>query len=109
MPGRQDHAKDAGAAAAGEKKSSRNAVSAAPSTPGAVPQTADYADYEMERAVLACILSEPSCINTVSTMLGVRQRQSTGGKAAIMAAFMKGSPHTLRPTCFMQVMARLPA
>jgi len=82
MPGRQDHAKDAGAAGAGEKQSSRNAaVSAASSLSGSVPQTADYADYEMERSVLACILSDPTCINTVSTMLGVRQRQTIGGKS----------------------------
>ena len=37
-------------------------------------RTADYADYEMERSVLACILSDPSCFNTVATMLGVRLR-----------------------------------
>ena len=45
-----------------------------------MPQTADYADYEMERSVLACILADPGCINTVSSMLGVRIRPSAQGK-----------------------------
>ena len=72
MPGRSEHAKSAGAADPGEK-SSRNAVSSAASSgSGSVLQTADYADYGMERSVLACILADPSCITTVSTMLGVR-------------------------------------
>ena len=39
-------------------------------------RTADYADYEMERSVLACILSDSSCFNTVATMLGVRLRSA---------------------------------
>ena len=77
MPDRSGHAKDAGAAASGEK-SSRNAVSAAPT--GSIPQTADYADYGMERSVLACILADPDCINTVSTMLGVRLPPQVQGK-----------------------------
>jgi len=45
-------------------------------------RTADYADYEMERSVLACILSDSSCFNTVATMLGVRIRSAAvQGKA----------------------------
>ena len=47
-----------------------------------MPQTADYADYGVERSVLACILADPGCINTVSSMLGVRVRPSTQGKNA---------------------------
>jgi len=46
-----------------------------------MPQTADYADYEMERSVLACILADPGCITTVSTMLGVRVLPAAQGKA----------------------------
>ena len=45
-------------------------------------RTADYADYGMERSVLACILSDPGCINTVSSMLGVRVRPPSQGKNA---------------------------
>lgn len=78
MPDHPDHALGAGADGSGERRSSRNAVSAAPSSSGPLPQTADYADYGMERSVLACILSDPSCINTVSTMLGVRMRAPSG-------------------------------
>lgn len=81
MPDRFDHAKGAGAAGSGED-SSRNAVSAASSSSGAVPQAADYADYEVERSVLACILADPGCINTVTAMLGVRIRPSVQGKNA---------------------------
>ena len=84
MPDRFDHAQSAGAAGSGED-SSRNAVSAASSSSGAVPQTADYADYEVERSVLACILTDPDCINTVSSMLGVRIRPSTQGKNATVS------------------------
>ena len=80
MPDRYDHAQGAGAAGSGET-SSRNAVSAA-SPSSSIPQTADYADYEMERSVLACILADPGCINTVSSMLGVRIRPSAQGKNA---------------------------
>ena len=81
MPDRSDHARGAGAAGSGET-SSRNAVSAASSSSSSIPQTADYADYEMERSVLACILVDPGCINTVSSMLGVRIRPSAQGKNA---------------------------
>jgi len=45
-----------------------------------MPQTADYADYGMERSVLACILADPGCITTVSTMLGVRVLPAAQGK-----------------------------
>ncbi len=81
MPDRFDHAKGAGAANSGED-SSRNAVSVASSSSGAIPQAADYADYEVERSVLACILADPGCINTVTAMLGVRIRPSAQGKNA---------------------------
>ena len=81
MPDRFDHAQGAGAAGSGED-SSRNAVSAASSSSGAAPQAADYADYEVERSVLACILADPGCINTVTAMLGVRIRPSAQGKNA---------------------------
>ena len=81
MPDRSDHAHGAGAAGSGED-SSRNAVSAASSSSGAIPQAADYADYEVERSVLACILADPGCINTVTAMLGVRIRSSAQGKNA---------------------------
>ncbi len=81
MPDRYDHAQGAGAAGSGEA-SSRNAVSVASSSSSSMPQTADYADYGMERSVLACILADPGCINTVSSMLGVRIRPSTQGKNA---------------------------
>jgi replicative DNA helicase len=81
MPDRSDHAKGAGAAGSGED-SSRNAVSAASSSQSAIPQAADYADYEVERSVLACILADPGCINTVTAMLGVRIRPSAQGKNA---------------------------
>ncbi len=81
MPDRYDHAQGAGAAGSGED-SSRNAVSAASPSSGAVPQAADYADYEVERSVLACILADPGCINTVTAMLGVRIRPSVQGKNA---------------------------
>ena len=88
MPDRSGHAKDAGAAASGES-SSRNAVSAAPSS--SIPQTADYADYGMERSVLACILADPDCINTVSTMLGVRLPPQVQGKpGAVTDADLSG-------------------
>ena len=79
MPDRFDHAQDAGAAGSGEV-SSRNAVSAASSS-SAIPQTSDYADYEIERSVLACILTDPDCVNTVASMLGVRFRPSLGKNA----------------------------
>jgi len=79
MPDRFDHAQGAGAAGSGED-SSRNAVSAASSSNTSIPQTADYADYEMERSVLACILTDPGCVNTVTSMLGVRIRPSMQGK-----------------------------
>ena len=79
MPDRFDHAKGAGAAGSGED-SSRNAVSVASSSSGAIPQAADYADYEVERSVLACILADPGCINTVTAMLGVRIRPAAQGK-----------------------------
>ena len=65
MPDRFDHAQGAGAAGSGED-SSRNAVSVAPSSSGAIPQAADYADYEVERSVLACILADPGCIIEIS-------------------------------------------
>ena len=78
MPDRSDHAQGAGAAGSGEV-SSRNAVSAASSS-SSVPRTADYADYGVERSVLACILADPGCINTVSSMLGVRVRPPAQGK-----------------------------
>ena len=81
MPDRFDHAKGAGAAGSGED-SSRNAVSVASSSSSAIPQAADYADYEVERSVLACILADPGCINTVTAMLGVRIRPSAQGKNA---------------------------
>ncbi len=81
MPDRFDHAQGAGAADSGED-SSRNAVSAASSNPNAIPQTADYADYEVERSVLACILSDPDCTNTVASMLGVQFRTPAQGKNA---------------------------
>ena len=81
MPDRYDHAQSAGAADSGED-SSRNAVSAASSSSSFIPQTADYADYEVERSVLACILSDPDCVNTVTSMLGVRIRPSMQGKNA---------------------------
>ena len=81
MPDRYDHAKGAGAAGSGED-SSRNAVSVASSSSSAIPQAADYADYEVERSVLACILADPGCINTVTAMLGVRIRSSAQGKNA---------------------------
>ena len=81
MPDRFDHAQGAGAAGSGED-SSRNAVSAASSSSGAIPQAADYADYEVERSVLACILADPGCINTVTAMLGVRIRPAAQGKNA---------------------------
>ena len=81
MPDRSDHAHGAGAAGSGED-SSRNAVSAASSSSGAIPQAADYADYEVERSVLACILADPGCINTVTAMLGVRIRPAAQGKNA---------------------------
>ena len=81
MPDRFDHAQGAGAAGSGED-SSRNAVSAASSSSGAAPQAADYADYEVERSVLACILADPGCINTVTAMLGVRIRPAAQGKNA---------------------------
>ena len=46
-----------------------------------MPRTADYADYGMERSVLACVLADPGCITTVSTLLGVRlQPASKPGK-----------------------------
>ncbi len=77
MPDRSGHAQGAGAAGSGED-SSRNAVSAASSN--SIPQTADYADYEVERSVLACILADPSCTNTVASMLGVQFRTSQQGK-----------------------------
>ena len=80
MPDRFDHAQGAGAAGSGED-SSRNAVSAASSSQSAIPQAADYADYGMERSVLACILADPDCINTVSTMLGVRLPPAAQGKS----------------------------
>ena len=80
MPDRSDHAKGAGADGSGEK-SSRNAVSAASSSSGSIPTTADYADYAMERSVLACILADPGCITTVSTLLGVRVLPAAQGKA----------------------------
>ena len=79
MPDRFDHAQGAGPADSGEV-SSRNAVSAASSSSGSVLQTADYADYEVERSVLACILSDPSCTNTVASMLGVHFGSSPQGK-----------------------------
>ena len=81
MPDRFDHAQGAGAAGSGED-SSRNAVSAASSSQSAIPQAADYADYEVERSVLACILADPGCINTVTAMLGVRIRAAAQGKNA---------------------------
>ena len=81
MPDRYDHAQGAGAAGSGED-SSRNAVSAASSSASAIPQAADYADYEVERSVLACILADPGCINTVTSMLGVRIRPAAQGKNA---------------------------
>ena len=81
MPDRFDHAQGAGAAGSGEV-SSRNAVSAASSSSDSMLRTADYADYGMERSVLACILSDPGCINTVSSMLGVRVRPPSQGKNA---------------------------
>ena len=80
MPDRPDQARGAGAAGSGEK-ASRNAVSAASNSSGSVLQTADYADYEMERSVLACILADPGCITTVSTMLGVRMMPAAQGRA----------------------------
>ena len=82
MPDRSDHAhaRGAGAADSGED-SSRNAVSAASSS-NSIPQTADYADYEVERSVLACILADPGCTNTVTSMLGVQFRPSAQGKTA---------------------------
>ena len=80
MPDRPDHAHGAGADGSGEKRSSRNAVSAASSSSESILQTADYADYGMERSVLACILSDPGCISTVSTMLGVRLQPASRGK-----------------------------
>ena len=79
MPGRSDHAKGAGTDGSGEM-TSRNAVSADSSDSGSILQTADYADYGMERSVLACILSDPDCITTVSTMLGVRVLPASKGK-----------------------------
>ena len=81
MPDRPGHAQGAGAAGSGED-SSRNAVSAASSSQSAIPQAADYADYEVERSVLACILADPGCINTVTAMLGVRIRAAAQGKNA---------------------------
>ena len=81
MPDRSDHAQGAGAAGSGED-SSRNAVSASSSNSSFIPQTADYADYEVERSVLACILADPDCINTVTSMLGVRFRPASQGKSA---------------------------
>ena len=78
MPDRYDHAQGAGAAGSGET-SSRNAVSAA-SPSSSIPQTADYADYEMERSVLACVLADPTCFNTVATRLGVRILPGSQGK-----------------------------
>ena len=81
MPDRFDHAKGAGAESSGED-SSRNAVSAAASSSNSIPQTADYADYEVERSVLACILSDPDCTNTVASMLGVQFRTPAQGKNA---------------------------
>ena len=59
MPDRYDHAKGAGAADSGKNDPSRNAVSGASSSSSSIPQTADYADYEVERSVLACILADP--------------------------------------------------
>ncbi|MBR4717935.1 MAG: replicative DNA helicase [Lentisphaeria bacterium] len=78
MPDRSDHAHGAGAAGTGED-SSRNAVPAARSS-NSIPQTADYADYEMERSVLACVLADPTCFNTVATRLGVRILPGSQGK-----------------------------
>ncbi len=81
MPDHFDHAQGAGAAGSGEV-SSRNAVSAASPSSNSIPQTADYADYEVERSVLACILSDPDCTNTVASMLGVHFRSAAQGKNA---------------------------
>jgi replicative DNA helicase len=36
----------------------------------------------MERSVLACILADPGCINTVSSLLGVRVRPAAQGKSS---------------------------
>ncbi len=82
MPDRYDHAQEGAGPAGSGENSSRNAVSAASSSSGAIPQAADYADYEVERSVLACILADPTCINTVTSMLGVRIRAAAQGKNA---------------------------
>ena len=49
-------------------KSSRNS---APVSADSTARTEDFAAPEMERSVLACVLADPDCINTVSMLLGV--------------------------------------
>lgn len=53
-----------------------------PSTP---PPAAEFADFEAERAVLACILAEPDSLNTAISALGgfqlVQTKAGKGGRA----------------------------
>ena len=71
-------------------KSSRNS---APVSADSTARTEDFAAPEMERSVLACVLADPDCINTVSMLLGVHMpaKDSAGAGKTSVGAFERNA------------------
>ena len=71
-------------------KSSRNS---APVSADSTARTEDFAAPEMERSVLACVLADPDCINTVSMLLGVHMpaKDAAGAGKTSVGAFERNA------------------